>query len=80
MPLNLKSTGHLLTTPHMQTKNTEETLVLQAAAQAKAPIFEHSLRTSDGRAWQARLLIGAPFSGLGVPRRRKASLLEMMTG
>lgn len=86
MSLNLKSTRHLLTAPHMQTKSTEETLLLQAAAQAKVPTFGHNLRTSDGRAWQARLLIGAPFSEPqcpwkeDVPGRKKASLLEMMTG
>lgn len=29
MPLNLKSTRHLLTTPHMQARDTEDTLASQ---------------------------------------------------
>lgn len=72
MSLNLKSTRHLLTAPHMQTKSTEETLILQAAAQAKVPTFGHSLRTSDGRTWQARQLIGAPFSEPRYPWKKES--------
>lgn len=66
MPLNLKNTRHLLTSPHMQAKSTEETLVFVGR---QSYWQSHRLGclslgpalVSDGRAHQARLLTGAPF-------------------
>lgn len=65
MPLTLKSTRHLHTTPDMQAESTEETLVLLGRQSYRQ---SHSLgcpllgptSASDGRACQARLLMGAP--------------------
>lgn len=85
MPLNLKSTRHLLTSPHMQPKSTEETWSLWEDSPTG------SRAGSGAYLWaQPWYLMGKhirldcsrvhPFLNLGVPARRKDCPLKMMTG
>lgn len=86
MPLNLKSIRHLLTAPPMQTKSTEETLVLPGVQPYRQSHKLGHLRLgpASGHLMGEHVKLDCswvyPFLSLGVPGRGKDSPLKMMNG
>lgn len=84
MPLNLKSTRHLLTAPHMQAKCTEEPLVLQERRSHRPR--QPPLGPASGRLLGEHVRLDC--SGvcpvlklnLGVPGKRNDFPSEMLNG